>query len=788
MHEGTILMRFNGLLAEGHDTSCPCGMIPLRILRAILTAFLCAATVTGGARAAHAQQAGTPGAWNKVWKSLQAPPPVPAAAKEVGPPVREGGRVLFRFRAPAGTTEVYLAGSFNAWAHNNEGIITDRRFAMRPAGGGLWYQWVELSPQVHHYKYVAVTNSGKPQWGTDPLVPEVGEDGNTLLDFSAIARIDTSPPSDRKPRRALKPSQPGRTERATGHSAPSPSQDLPNALDVRCDQVWVRPDRANSLVVRLGPEGSLPGVRLDLSVLTPFGESVYRASRKGGPGENRLTIPALHREGGFLARVTVSRAGRALRQGETVLSVVQNVADDLRYGFYANYGAPAPDYDAKADMLARLHVNAVEFYDYFPAHGYYAPREADYRFEPFGVAINARDVRRKIDAGHRRNILSLAYVAAYAASESVYRAHPDPMTDENGVPKVFNGSVMTEAEADRRKQPKWFWLMDVSAGSAWHDYILGELGRALDDGPDDLVSFDGFEVDTYGDSPGARFYAKGSRRSGDLLSDVLHDYVGDVHALTHKIKPHGLASFNSVNGFGVEKIGDVTDFLFLEIWDFYRPTLEGIVDVCARSRAARRQRVILKLYPATMRPGHKSWPAATLRRLLGATMTGAGSLMVAGEPDAGGGGVHALNTLYYPDNQPLSAASERLLRDYYRFDALMYGWTHGRNVVNTPLDNPIPGCLTRTYAAPCRKALVVQVLNVGNERNWTVDAPEGTPRRDLEVALDLPGGVAPKAVYFASPDVPALQTPVRVDFDAQGGKLRTLLPELRVHGTLVLQY
>ncbi|RYG55993.1 hypothetical protein EON80_29885 [bacterium] len=321
-------------------------------------------------------------------------------------------------------------------------------------------------------------------------------------------------------------------------------------LDVRVQKVWVRPGEANNLRVRLGPEAQ--GARLNLHVLTPFGVSLQKISIAAATGENRLPIPALKREGGFVAQVTLTKANRLLGAGETVLSSVQNIADDLRYGFFATFKPNGANYARKAAMLADLHVNAVEFYDYFPAHGYYAPREENYKFEPFGVALNALDVARKIEAGHERNILSLAYVASYAASESVYRRHPFPMTDESGTPKIFNGAIMTESEADRQHKAKWFWLMDIAQGSPWHKYILDEFGRTLDDQPGDLVSFDGFELDTYGDAGDAKFYAPGSARNGDLLSDVLHDFVGDVQQKTRQIKPHGLVSFNSVNEFGAE--------------------------------------------------------------------------------------------------------------------------------------------------------------------------------------------------------------------------------------------
>jgi hypothetical protein len=169
-------------------------------------------------------------------------------------------------------------------------------------------------------------------------------------------------------------------------------------------------------------------------------------------------------------------------------------------------------------------------------------------------------------------------------------------------------------------------------------------------------------------------------------------------------------------------------------------------------------------------------------------MTGAGSLMVVGEPDESKGEIHALSTLYYPDHRPLPPGNETLLRDYYRHDALLLGYTHGRDVVNTDLEQPVPDCISRTYAAPQKRALIVQLLHTGTEKRWSVDAPLPAPKVNSEVSLDLPGGVAPRNVFFASPDVPWLQTPKKLDFEVAGGKLRTLLPHLQVHGTLILQY
>jgi hypothetical protein len=82
-----------------------------------LLALSCVVVLTGAPAKASAKPEAKLSSWDRVWKVLQAGDfePVPAAAAQDGPPVREGNRVLFRFRASAGATKVYLAGSFNDW-------------------------------------------------------------------------------------------------------------------------------------------------------------------------------------------------------------------------------------------------------------------------------------------------------------------------------------------------------------------------------------------------------------------------------------------------------------------------------------------------------------------------------------------------------------------------------------------------------------------------------------------------------------------------------------------------
>lgn len=715
--------------------------------------------------------------WEKVWSGIRQSKeePIPEEAHLDGPPLRQGDRVLFRYCAPANTRKVYLAGSFNGFARNAGGRVNDERFAMLPAGKNRWYRWAEIHNGTHRFKFVVLNDSGRFDWISDPHLTARDPEGNTILNVTGLKSIPAEPLS-------------------RGNSRPRAWSETHSAekkepgLDIAFQMVSTPPGKPNLLRVDVPGIAGATGDTLQLRILTPLGQTVASTSAPAVPGVNELSVPLIREEGGYIADVSLTAKGKIAARGSAVLSVVENIADDLRYGFYATYQRSAGSYAAKADMLARLHINAVEFYDYFPGHGYYAPREERYQFEPFGIEIDASDIRSKIDAGHERGILSLGYVAAYAASESIYRKYPYPMTDASGSPKVFNGEIMSESQANERKKAKWFYLMNVADDSPWHRYIMEEFSRALDDAPGDLVSFDGFEIDTYGDSADSVFHANGSRRDGDLLRDVLRDFVRDVQKTTRAVKPYGIVSFNSVNEFGVERMYDVTDFLFLEIWRFYSDQLGELVDICYRHREPQRQRVILKLYPADMSPSQSSWPAYALRRALGAAMTGAGSLMVVGEPDVQNRVTHGLNTLFYPDHQPLRSGNEELLRDYYRHDAMLYGYTHGRHVYNVNCRVDVPDCITRVYAAPLHRALIVQLLHAGPDRRWSADLQPLPPKLDEEVTFQLPADFPPRQVFYATPDFVGLQRPVQLDFKVDAGRFRTFVPRLDVHGTLILQY
>ncbi|MEI8387121.1 MAG: glycogen-binding domain-containing protein [Verrucomicrobiota bacterium] len=194
-------------------------------------------------KAAERKESGS--SWDKVWSALQTES-IPDAAREEGPPVRVGDRVLFRFRAPD-AKKVYLAGSFNGFAQNHAGHVSSDRFAMQPLPDGMWYRWASLGPGTYTYKYVAESENGGQSWLTDPHGQATGNDGNSVLQLP-VADPAAAPQNEKG--RALKTFSP----------CADPSDAAP--LDVRPGKVWVQPDEVNALVVTSNATGNAG--RLDL--------------------------------------------------------------------------------------------------------------------------------------------------------------------------------------------------------------------------------------------------------------------------------------------------------------------------------------------------------------------------------------------------------------------------------------------------------------------------------------------------------------------------------------------
>lgn len=100
--------------------------------------------------------------------------PAPAAEKSAD---AGGQKVTFHFVAPDAST-VYLAGDFNTWGENKDGVVSKPEAAMTKADDGTWQKEMTLSPGRHSYKFVV----DGTHWQSDPNTPEKDAQGNSVVE------------------------------------------------------------------------------------------------------------------------------------------------------------------------------------------------------------------------------------------------------------------------------------------------------------------------------------------------------------------------------------------------------------------------------------------------------------------------------------------------------------------------------------------------------------------------------------------------------------------------------
>lgn len=689
------------------------------------------------------------------------------------PTALNGGEAIAFVAEYPEADQVFLAGSFNQWANNDEGVVSGPQYRMYRLGEKNWVRILPLPHGTVRYKFAVRDKEGSFTWHADSSVPGRDPDGNTVLDLRTLMpdRYVSSIPG-----RPLVP--------IIAH----PVQEYPGPkfADIRIARTWIRPDESHEVGFTISRESESERVPFHVRYTRDFIDWEVRDLAMSDR-TTTVTIPGFGWEKPILVEAILGGPDKPSDREILVLPVVTNPSDDLRYGFYSNWDRVANNYARKSEMLADLLLNAMEYYDYFPAHGKYAPTEEVYEFDPFfGRKIHARDIKNKIESDRERGILAIAYVAAYAASASVYREHPYPMTTKEGIPRVFNGRVLPETEADEKGERKWFWLMAIARDTPWYTYIMEEFRRTLTDEPGDLVAFDGFEIDSYGHAERDRYYSIGSEHSGRLLADVIAEFIEDVWRMSHEVKEDAAVSFNCVCEFGIDRMYEITDFLFVENWVGCKAGIEETVDICYRHREATRQRAVLKMYPpdAGFRdPAY--FPPDNLRMMLGMCITGGGSLMIVGEPNERTGQMHALNTLYYPSNVALPSENVEIIRRYNQFDAMLYGYNHGRMVKNYETTFYMPGCVSRAFENESG-AITVMLLNNGKQMTWDSLRKEVVPLRDVVAAINVPSCRKIARVLFASPDDEKWLIPVELDFEQKEGYVRVLVPELHTLGAIIL--
>ncbi|WP_276357924.1 glycoside hydrolase family 66 protein [Cohnella caldifontis] len=514
-----------------------------------------------------------------------------------------------------------------------------------------------------------------------------------------------------------------------------------------------RPGEAVRILVELpdaddGEEGASECIRFRWQVqawdrIVLQGVGALAREEEGEPIRAEISLPGFAGSGAY--GVFAQTEGIAPIAGETAFDVAAHWREAPRYGFLSDF-APGDRDSADADFLLRCHLNVVQFYDWMYRHDRLLTDEDPFT-DPLGRTISFAAVRGKIAALQERGIASLAYAAVYASLPDYASEHPEQLLYRNdGTPYSLGN---------------YFFIMDISPGSAWTERVTDEFRSAVEWG------FDGLHLDQYG------FPKRALRKTedGGFEAVRLRDlYPALINRTREKLSEAGLI-FNNVGTYPVHATAEASqDAVYIEVWDPVT-RLQDLYALVRRTRALTRKPIILAAYLPAFHPEHPADPeqaeTGALFAMAAICASGAYHLLL-GE----NGGV--LADPYYPKyGQASPAFRERLIRhaDFivmYRdllFDPAMDDWTEAfTGGINNELTFAAADGHIRfsteartgtvwTIAKEKPDAYVIHLVNLVGLDNDDWHAPKASRPKSLggieatvEVVEEIEG------IYAASPD------------------------------------
>ena len=433
--------------------------------------------------------------------------------------------------------------------------------------------------------------------------------------------------------------------------------------------------------------------------------------------------------------------------GETgALDVLADPLSRPRYGFVSHY-EPSRETAGVVELVRRLHLNAVQFYDWMYRHAQLLPAQDEFE-DALGQTVSLTTVRDLVEAVRRSGSLPMAYAAVYAVGKDERERWSDiALYRSDGEPWTLGEDFL--------------WNVDPT-DERWLGFFAAELRGALEH-----VGFGGFHLDQYG-AP------KRSLRADGTIVDLAEGFPRVIERLAAEL-PEARLIFNNVNDFPTwSTAGAPQDAIYIEVWPPH-DQLAHLAGLVSKARLlAPGKGVILAAYLAPYAAVEETASAAE-RLLLATVFSHGGTVLLHGEERA------ALTEAYYVRHAELTEATLDMTRRYYDF-AVRYGdllfdptavdvtRTHlaGENQevkVEAPVPvatDCVPGVLWARVVR-CSHGLLVSLIDLSAQTDviWNGPKRAGGALDGVRVALER---TAPASIFFASPQSsPALQplTPER---------------------------
>ncbi len=401
-------------------------------------------------------------------------------------------------------------------------------------------------------------------------------------------------------------------------------------MDLYCHKAQYRPGEAVELIWE-GPETA------ELSVTVTRLETPVTTVQLSRQENGRFCLGAFP-EGGY----GVCAQGGGVRQ-YTAFDVAGEAVAYPRYGFLSDFAPDQAGEDRDVELLSKLHINFVQYYDWMYRHHEFLPPEETF-VDPLGRTLSLDVIRGKLAACHEKGMKCMAYGAIYGAEEEYTSLHPE--------------QVMLKKDGTWFNIINFIHMMDFAPERPWSDHIIGEFRQARQ------LGFDGIHMDQYGYPK----FAYTGRVDPSTLFDVENAFAPFIEKTRRELdrtddaEDKSLLFFNAVNNWPVRKVAPApVDAVYIEVWspyDSYAHLERLIVDA---KRYGGNKAVILAAYlkPFSPREPAPAERAEACFRLASAAIYASGGFHLALGEEQG-----VLQDAYYPDYGRYSDAFLPVVRRY----------------------------------------------------------------------------------------------------------------------------
>lgn len=331
---------------------------------------------------------------------------------------------------------------------------------------------------------------------------------------------------------------------------------------------------------------------------------------------------------------SITWSGNGGEKQNSAFEVLQDPWSRLRYGFISEF-SDSVEVDNYVDWAKKLHITAVQFYDWAWKHEFLTSETTHYP-DPLGQLISTEKIKELIRRYQDIGVTASGYAAIYAVDGDGWeRWKSSGLFDTKGNPYTLGEDFL--------------WIVDP-ADPKWLKHMTSELQKAHEFG------FNAFHLDQYG-------WPKNALRTDGVAVDLSTRFPEMLNHFVSAL-PECKLIFNNVNDYPTWSTSQTGQHAtYIEVWDPHS-TYRHLAELVSKARGLNPvDPVILSAYLhpfGSIGKGVEEAEAVAAFELTFASITSGGASHL-----ITGGDGRVLHHAYYVNNYIAPEATLRTIQKYF---------------------------------------------------------------------------------------------------------------------------